>query len=89
MNRLPSVIGSAPSELPLEVLWAKLRIERNRVRDALQAFKDGYALAKPAKKKASGGKARQPSKAAKFDNLASQYGLSPEELMNLLKEDIA
>ena len=90
MNRLPSVIGPAPSELPLEALHARLRIERDRVRSALQAFKDGYALAKPAKTaRTKTARAKQPSKAAKFDNLASQYGLSPEELMNLLKEDTA
>jgi len=88
MNRLPSVIGPAPSELPLEVLYAKLRIERDRVRSALQAFKDGYAVAKP-QKKASSPRAKQPSKAAQFDNLASTYGLTPEELIQLLKEDSA
>jgi len=39
MNRLPSVIGPAPSELSLEAFQEKLTRERNRVRESLEAFR--------------------------------------------------
>ena len=39
MNRLPSVIGLAPSELSLEVFKEKLTGERNRVRESLEEFR--------------------------------------------------
>ncbi len=39
MNRLVKIIGSAPSELPLEALIERLKIERVRVSASLDMFK--------------------------------------------------
>ena len=40
MNRLVSIIGLAPSEMPFSDLIAKLEKERNRVRAALETFRN-------------------------------------------------
>ena len=39
MNRLPSVIGPAPSELSFESFREKLSHERDRVRESLEEFR--------------------------------------------------
>ena len=44
MNRLPSVIGLAPSELPLFAFREKLSAERDRVRRSLEEFRQKHRL---------------------------------------------
>lgn len=51
MNKLPSVIGPAPSELPWEALLSKVRGQRTRARDAIASFRHRVAPASRAKDK--------------------------------------
>ena len=55
MNRLPSVIGDAPSELDLPELMRRLQLERSRVRQALADFRASPPAgpARKSKKKAT------------------------------------
>ena len=78
MERLVSIIGLAPSELSRESLLERLRKERDRVREALQAFRNNTSFRQTRPKKAKS-PAIDPLAA-----IAAQAGISPTELRALL-----
>lgn len=80
MERLVSVIGPAPSELSKEMLIAKLKKERDRVREALVAFRNNTSFRQK----------RPTTKKARIDPLAAvaaQAGITPAELRALLEAE--
>lgn len=82
MDRLPSVIGPAPSELPFSEFLEKLSKERERVRQSLEEFRKRKT---PSKK--SGG--RRKPRAKGITKALKEAGLSKEEFLRgieLLKE---
>lgn len=81
MDRLPSVIGPAPSELSSEALMKRLRTERSRVQETLQFFRDNSTPSKRRKKGPS-----MKAKATKLDDVMKATGLSIEEIMAKIKE---
>jgi len=89
MNRLTSVIGPAPSELGEEALFARLRIERERVRLALLSFKEGKFAkpgTKPTKRKTKAFLDKVVS--TEWDTIqeqAAKAGMTPEELLKLIE----
>ncbi len=83
MNRLPSVIGPAPSELPIKDFLAKLRGERSRVSEAIQAFKAGRL-----KTKGGAGSGTIAAAKALIKVQAMKLGLSEAELTRLIEEDM-
>lgn len=79
MNRLPSVIGPAPSELSFEIFKEKLSEERNRVRESLEEFRQ--------RRTKSG---RKPAKPKGVLASLKKAGLSKEEFLKgleLLKKE--
>lgn len=81
MRRLPEIIGPAPSEMPLEELVAKLRLERDRVRVGLKAFVEA-----PAKKQRTTAKAKKKGwTQKKMQAMLDEYGLTAEEFQKLLE----
>lgn len=81
MDRLISIIGPAPSELSQEDLFVRLRKERDRVREALIAFRESTSFRQ----------SRTKAKAPKVDPLAAiaaAAGLSPEELRKLISAEM-
>ena len=82
MNRLPSVIGPAPSELPWDSLIHKLTLERNRVRIALASY-----IPKQAKKKASPESLRKRAMKKEIQEMLKLAGVSPQELAAAMKGD--
>ena len=77
MNRLISVIGKAPSELEFPALLDKLRSERDRVRLALENFRNA-----PPKKTSK----KKPSVAAKAKQARSLLGnMSVEDFLEKVK----
>ena len=83
MNRLTSVIGPAPSELAPEIFIIRLRKERERVRTALDLFKQGYSMRAVSIPKTAALRSKK-AKAEKLDALLSEHGLSGEELAKLM-----
>jgi len=79
MNRLPSVIGPAPSELSIEDFIVKLRAERQRVVQALHDFKIGYSK-KPKTKKKAKSKIDPELKA-----MMEEYGMSMDDVIEFAK----
>jgi len=75
MNNLVSIIGPAPSELSRESLLSRLRAERDRVRIALQTFKNNTSFRQS--------RTKQP-KVDPLAAIAAQAGISPMELRALL-----
>lgn len=80
MNRLPSVIGPAPSEVPMEEFIIKLRKERQRIVNSIELWKKS-----PPKK----GKTKRASGLSnEIIRAAMEAGISPEELELMLKEAV-
>ena len=79
MDRLPSIIGPAPSELSHADLLLKIRTERERVRRAIELFKGRMLGGKSGKKKGL-------TKAA-INKILKDSGLTPEQLDGFLKEE--
>lgn len=80
MNRLISVIGLAPSELSFEKLLERLRLERDRVRTALERFR-----AQPVKKtRAPQTKTR--SEELDIKKLLASGDITKEELMKIFEK---
>jgi len=82
MNRLPSVIGLAPSELLFEAFREKLSRERDRVRKSLEEFR--LRGRKP--------KGRKPPKSSitatlKATGLSKEEFLKGLELLSKMKEE--
>lgn len=80
MERLTSIIGPAPSELSHEALLARLRLERERIREALQAFRESTSP------RQSRSKSPVP-KGDPLDRIAASLGMTKEEMVALIKED--
>lgn len=76
MNKLPSVIGLAPSELSLEVFKEKLSGERNRVRESLEEFR---------LRRMSKSTKRKPSKAKGIAASLKNAGLSKDDFLKGLE----
>lgn len=84
MQRLISIIGKAPSELPFPDLLSKLAKERDRVRQALERFREG---AKAPVKQASKAKARSPSSdGAAIKKLISSGKISKSKILELIQQ---
>lgn len=81
MNRLISVIGLAPSELSWKDLIQKLRIERERVRKALESWTAG-------KFKAPKGRKAKGINLTSVRAVAKQMGISVEEVEKMFSEEI-
>lgn len=81
MNHLPSVIGPAPSELPWQDLLRKLRIERERVRSALESWASGK-FKTPRGRKASG------INLTAIRAIAKKMEISVEEVGRMLSEEV-
>lgn len=73
MSRLVDLIGPAPSEAQPEELLARVRIQRERVRKGLLAFRQT-----PKPKKAAKGRPPKSDK-AKFTALAKRMNMTLEE----------
>ena len=76
MNRLPSVIGPAPSEVSLEIFKEKLKGERNRVRESLEEFRSRRLGSK---------KGRRAPKSKGITASLKKAGLSKEEFLKGLE----
>lgn len=81
MDRLPSVIGPAPSELSSDAWLKRLREERERAQRTLQYFRDN---ARPSKRSPKG--PTMKAKATKLDEIMKETGMSIEEIMKKIKE---
>lgn len=79
MNRLPSVIGPAPSELLRQDLLLKLRMERERVATEIRNFQAARA---PKPKRASKAKKRK-----EFENLLGNAGLTMEQVKEMIRKN--
>lgn len=77
MNRLPSVIGLAPSELSFEAFKEKLTGERNRVRESLEEFRQ---------RRRSPGGGRKPRKPKGIAAVLKASGLSPGDFLKGLEQ---
>lgn len=80
MDKLPYVIGPAPSELPLGEFKTKLSLERERIRRGLEFFKN-VTLQKGAK----GSKRGKVSPTKKLKALVAETGLSPKEIIKAIE----
>jgi hypothetical protein len=91
MNRLPSIIGPAPCELPLEVFMnTRIRDERKRIDPSLVAMRNG-APTTFQKRKARQTAPRKTSQTTRIKSLQSKLvagGLSFEELTRQIEEDM-
>lgn len=89
MNNLVNIIGLSPSEMPLDEYIEKvLTPERERVRKALENFRETYV---PSSKKKAASKTKSKSKPqtvskAALARLMKKHGLSIEELTALMEE---
>jgi len=81
MDRLPSVIGPAPSEVPLEDFVKRLRGERQRVVQALHDFQLGYKK-KPKKRKKAARKKIDPE----LEALMKELGMNYEDVKQFIKD---
>ena len=84
MNRLTSVIGPAPSELPFEDFLAKLKTERERVGRGFIALRNAPKTRKAAARKATRAKKSKPKT---LKALAQKHGMSLDDLMLKLKAE--
>jgi len=75
MDRLPSVIGLAPSELSFEAFREKLSRERNRVRESLEEFRQ----------RGRRPRGRRPPKVGNITATLKAMGLSKEEFLKGLE----
>jgi DNA-binding Xre family transcriptional regulator len=84
MDRLIPIIGRAPSEMPKEELLEVLQRERDRVRKVQEEW-ERLNIKKPrkGKKKAAKPKGLTPKK---LDALCKQLGMTPQEIVELLKK---
>ena len=78
MNRLPSVIGLAPSELSFEAFKEKLSGERNRVRESLEEFRS--------RRFGSRGRSARPRKPKGIAAVLKASGLSPNDFLKGLEQ---
>ena len=78
MNKLNRVIGNAPSEMTLDELRIKLTIERTRVRNGLNYFKNVTL-------RQSGKRVKKATHATKLKALMSETGLSPKEVLKAIE----
>ena len=76
MNKLPSVIGPAPTEVSLETFKEKLSGERNRVRESLEEFRSRRFGSKGGKK---------PKKAKGIAAVLKASGLSQSDFLKGLE----
>ena len=81
MNRLVSVIGPAPSELPREKLIQKLRKERERVRLFLESWAAGK-FKTPKSRKTKG------INLTSIRTIAKEMGISVEEVEKMFSEEV-
>ena len=79
MDKLRTIIGPAPSEIPFEDLIKRLAPERERVRQALARFR----ASPPPRKKSS----KKPKANAELSKLLKETGMSPGDLMRLIEEE--
>lgn len=79
MNHLLSVIGFAPSELSRKDLVQKLRVERERVRRALESWASEKFKTKPNRKKGIN--------LTSIQAMATKIGISVEEIEQMLSEE--
>ena len=83
MHNLVRVIGPAPSELSQEDLYARLKIERQRVREALQTFRNSTS---PTQSKAKVLSLKKKEEKQMTD-LALKFGITVEALKLMIEED--
>lgn len=81
MDRLTSIIGLAPSELPWNDLLVKLRVERERVRKALELWSSSRGL----KRKPSKPKGITP---AGIKLIAKETGQTIEEVEKIFSDEL-
>ena len=82
MDKLPRIIGPAPSEMTFEALCDKLTIERERVSRGLYAY-----LNQPAKvKKKKAASPRKPKADMSLFHQAEALGLTLEDIERMAKE---
>lgn len=85
MDRLPSVIGPAPSELPFDQLIEKLQKERKRITTSIAMWRQNgsWERGKPKKTKTKTKKAISKASASAL----AAAGISPEEFRALLEQE--
>jgi hypothetical protein len=91
MNRLYTVIGPAPAELPLEVFMnTRLRDERKRIEPSLAAMRSGAptTFQKRTARKAAPAKPKALARAKGLQAKLTACGLSFEELARQIEEDM-
>ena len=81
MNRLITVIGPAPSELSHMDLLFKLRIERERVRQALESWATR-------KFKTSKGRKAKGINLTSIRAISKQMGISIEEVEKIFSDEV-
>ena len=83
MHNLVRVIGPAPSELSQEDLYIRLKIERQRVREALQTFRNSTSPTQNRTKTVSLKKKEEKQ----MTDLALKFGITVEALKLMIEED--
>lgn len=81
MNCLITVVGLAPSELSHENLIQKLRVERERVRQALESWATG-------KFKTPKGRKTKGINLTSIRTIAKQMGISVEEVEEMFSKEV-
>lgn len=84
MNNLPRVIGLSPSELSPPAFMEKLRGERERIIREIQAFRARGGVRKKGKKT----QAKPKSFSKEVQTLLKKGGLTPEDLVRKIKEEV-
>lgn len=85
MHNLARLIGQAPSELDFSVFLVRLRLERDRVRMALQTFRDDPIP--KTKTKAKKSKAKEKAGLKLIIEGLRKAGLSDDQIEILMKGD--